>query len=60
MKREFWTTERDRSKSWHARLRFGRWDVGWHIHRHSGVLPDRWVFQPYVIVDRRSGIRSQD
>lgn len=51
--RRFWTTERDDSKTWHARLRLGRLTVGWHVHRHRyPSSSDRWVFQPEVIYDR--------
>lgn len=60
MKR-FWKTTGNVSDGWHARLKFGRVQVGYHVYKHRNsalcdhmkTVPDRWAFQPFVIFDRK-------
>jgi hypothetical protein len=50
-----WTVDRGHQGfQWSRRLRLGRWRVGYHVYRHTyAQSPDRWVFQPYLTVDRK-------
>ena len=40
------------SDTWSKQVRLGRLQFGYRIYRHKGVLPDRWVIQPFLIFDR--------
>jgi hypothetical protein len=56
-----WQSESDPgSRSWHWKLWIGRVQLTLHVHRHSGVLPDRWVFQPQLSYDRKHGGEDAD
>lgn len=45
-----------RTTTWRRQGRLGRLQFGFHLHRHRNpTLSDRWVFQPYLILDRRTG-----
>lgn len=50
---KLWLTKESEGTGWHGRLRIGRVQIGYHVYRHAGVLPDRWVFQPFLIYDRK-------
>lgn len=47
-----WRTSDRESEGWHGQWRWGRCQFGYHVYRHRGTLPDRWVFQPFLIYDR--------
>lgn len=49
-----WTHDHEGTRGWHARLRIGRLQLGWHIYRHTyPTTSDRWVLQPFAIYDRK-------
>lgn len=51
-----WTVDRGHEGfTWNRRLRLGRTEVGYHLHRHtSPAASDRWVLQPWLRYDRKN------
>ena len=49
-----WTFEHEGTHGWNGLWRIGRFEFGFHLYRHRyPSSPDRWVFQPFFVVDRR-------
>lgn len=50
-----WTVDRGRDGfTWNRRLRIGRLELGYHLHRHTYArTSDRWVLQPWITYDRK-------
>lgn len=48
-----WTVDSGNTRTWNTRIRAGRFQIGYHLHRHrSPYSSDRWVFQPWITYDR--------
>ena len=51
-----WTVDHgDDGYSWHRRLTLGRTQLGYHLYWHTNPArtTDRWVFQPWITIDRK-------
>lgn len=51
----FWQHADEGTRGWHGCIRIARLEVGFHVYRHSYPTssPDRWVFQPFFVYDRK-------